>query len=42
MFVPVRKVIQRLAKLCICPSCGSASYDHNGQKNVCMDCGNQW
>ncbi|MFE6226921.1 hypothetical protein [Streptomyces sp. NPDC057854] len=42
MFVPIRKLIRRLAELCNCPRCGGASYYHNGSVNICMDCGNQW
>lgn len=42
LFVPIRKLIRLLAEVCNCPSCGSASYYHNGTVNVCMDCGAQW
>lgn len=42
MFLPVRKLLQRLAELRNCPNCGSASYYHNGKTNVCMDCYHQW
>ncbi|MFF5636583.1 hypothetical protein [Streptomyces sp. NPDC012825] len=42
MFLSVRKLVQRLAELCNCPYCGSASYYHNGKNDVCMDCQGTW
>lgn len=43
MKIRVKVLLRRMATLCNCPNCGSASYYMGTDgKNHCMDCSHTW